>query len=168
MLHFYITRKASFTGKRVVNASCERCSAAFQYEMVRTGTGEAQAHYGLFLNAAQQKAERIAEEDLAHRLETEADLVPCPKCKWVNQDFVRRDRGVRHVWMTKAAVIVWAIVGVVALFYFLGHQSRVPRDAEWLWLIGRSLVVGAVPGCSILFLQRWLRRRVNPNRYLPV
>ena len=46
-----------------------------------------------------------ARKDLARRLERESEMVPCPKCQWVNEDLIARYRRRKYrplAWITLA------------------------------------------------------------------
>ena len=169
MIHYFGKNLTATTaGRRIEEVICEKCATQYYYELLRMGVGEASAPYYLFQNSASDRARRAAARDMAHRLDREAELVPCPSCNWVNQDLVvryRRRLYRRAPWLGLILMIAGLIAAPVAaavLTDSLGHRSSVPRVTMVL-IIALSLLC---PSC-VLWIRSLLRRRINPNETYP-
>src|SRR6185437_12238268 len=69
-----------------------------------------------------------AQRRLAKRLSTEADLVPCPKCHWINSDLVKGYR--RGVWpYVGMPIYILLVTGVLFLIMStdVGESARRAR-----------------------------------------
>jgi len=75
-------------GTRLEAVVCEKCQTSYWYELTRVSVGKAWVLYGLYEEAARRRAKMRADQNLQWRLASEAELVPCPKCRWVNQPLV--------------------------------------------------------------------------------
>src|SRR4051812_7492944 len=75
-------------GARIVSVNCENCGCDYYFELRRVGTGVGIAPYSLGQGRAEQSASERANQNIADRLEGEAELVPCPKCHWINEELV--------------------------------------------------------------------------------
>lgn len=168
MYFHWKTFTATATGRRVEAVTCGQCGCAFRYELVRTGEGRAAALYGLFQGAAQRRADRAAERDLAKRLAREAEMVPCPDCRWVNRDLIERYRrrryGVGAMWIL-LVMILCGVGGPLVMALAreqLGIRSETPRTVA-LWM----LCAGVLAPVVVSLVQGVLRRRIDPNRTYP-
>src|SRR3954464_13576384 len=83
---------STVSGRRLVSVVCEKCQTSYRYELTRQGHGSASSPYFLFADDLEDRAADRAQGNLAKRLDREAELVPCPKCYWINQDLVNRYR----------------------------------------------------------------------------
>src|SRR4051794_37994495 len=75
-------------GARVLGVICDKCGCDYFYALRRVGTGSGTAPYGIGLDQATKDAQQRAKNDLGQRLTTEAELVPCPHCAWINDELV--------------------------------------------------------------------------------
>src|SRR5688500_3352479 len=114
MFYFGKVFTATEAGRRMVSVRCEKCRTAFWYELSRVAVGRASAPYYLFQESAERRADRNAKRDLARRLEEDAELVPCPKCHWVNQELVNRYRSGLY---RRAPLLAAACMGAGVLGY---------------------------------------------------
>src|SRR5437660_1384084 len=102
--------KAQSGGKQIEAVTCEKCQTRFYYELARTGAGAATGF--LFAgDAARRRAAAAAQRNLQVRLSREAELVPCPRCQWINQELIDKCRRLRF----GAAPILGVILLVVGL-----------------------------------------------------
>src|SRR3954447_1776401 len=117
---------SSIAGKRIDTVVCEKCSTTFYYQLTRTGVGKASAPYFLGQGAAAKRAQKTAEKNLAKRLADEGEMVPCPRCNWVNFDLIQRYRlrKYRRPW----GVIGLLMFGGIAIGPMLGAAMHSPRD----------------------------------------
>jgi len=118
------TFTTSMTGEVVVQAICEQCRHGYAYRLKRQTHGEATSW--LFINeqGAREKAETQAQAELARKLSTEVDGVPCPQCGTFQTDMIPVLRLAYHGWMRGLAKFL--IFGCVAslLFYFVLSRSQ--------------------------------------------
>jgi hypothetical protein len=160
------TFTATRTGTRIVPVICEKCRTSFYYELARVGVGKGSAPYHLGQKSAADRAARAAERDLARRLERDVDLVACPKCKWVNEELVRRYRA--RMYRRAPWLIVCLVVGGLVIAPLMGALVAA--------LFGDDPVPAAVLSTMALFLLSpiWvllirsrLRHRIDPNATYP-
>lgn len=157
-MFLYVTKdfRASVAGSRTVAVECEKCGTRFEYELSRVGSGVAAAHYYTFQAWAARRAGHRAERDLARRLSREADLEPCPRCGWVNEESIRRARRQRYrvppIWAA-------AFVAVAGLFVFALYLNDIPLPKA----VGTVLAYSLPPIAIALLLRHIVRRRIDPN-----
>jgi hypothetical protein len=115
-MFFYFARhfEAGAIGSRLVAVQCDKCGCEYSFELARVGSGSAQAPYGIGTKRAARTAEERAQRDLGKRLEHDAELVPCPKCAWINEELVSRYRRGRYRGWTKFAASIF-LLGTVRL-----------------------------------------------------
>jgi hypothetical protein len=160
---------ATQAGQRVVDIRCDQCGCEYFYHLTRVGTGAATAPYYLGMDSAERRAQKQAETDLQRRLAQEADLVPCPKCNWINDDAVRKYRLGRCRQLNKLALWI-AVVGCASALMCSWPISIGPppdRAAVPYILVGGPLFFLALAGCVILF-RNFLRSQIRPNRHFPI
>jgi hypothetical protein len=123
--------QVSVTGSVRRQVTCESCGHAYNYEMSRTASG---SYHGFAWNDAegQRKALPEAQEALRQQLETECDVVPCPKCGALTREM--QEEEVSTVWSALGLAVLGAGVSVVAWFVVWNY-------AEISWLHGRSGLV---------------------------
>ncbi|MDB5292003.1 MAG: hypothetical protein JWL69_3244 [Phycisphaerales bacterium] len=160
---------ASLAGRRIEPVTCEKCGMGFYYELTRVGVGKGSAPYFIGQKSASNRAAVAAEQELARRLDGEAELVPCPKCHWVNHDLIERYRRRQYLGAPLLIVIVMvagftaAPLIAVGLTEALGYNSRVPRYA----LVAVAAVCLLSPAW-VLLIRRQLRLRIDPNTTYPL
>src|SRR5213079_1790864 len=88
-LYYGKTFEAARAGECVVGVVCDKCGCQYYYELARIGTGASTASYGIGASRASQKSHDQSEIDLRRRLGMEAELVPCPRCNWINDELVQ-------------------------------------------------------------------------------
>jgi hypothetical protein len=166
-----------YHGERIVSASvgtrlatvvCEVCGREYFYELARVGSGAETAPYYIGRERAERSAQDQAQQDLDRRLAEEAEIVPCPKCGWINDGLVAGYRLGRYRGWGKAAAgiaIVGSALSLVAV-WFLAIGPPADRGALPYVLVGGPALALAIAGL-ILFVRRWLRARIQPNRNYP-
>jgi hypothetical protein len=159
-------------GAKLVRVLCARCESEYFYQLTRVGVGASQAPYYIGVGRATRKAEKLAQDDLRKRLAREAELVPCPKCHWINDELIAGYRLVRYQFLGTLAAWVAvsaAIVGVMFLVVCLianGQAIANGKAADLVYFL-------IAPGGLLLFaglvylLQIWMRHRIQPNRDFP-
>jgi hypothetical protein len=160
---------ATQVGSIVVGVACDQCGCEYFYELTRRGSGGSEAPYGIGAASAARSAQEQAERDLRQRLALEADLVPCPKCNWINDELIRGYRLGQHQWMGTLAAGL-SIVGTASCLIAAWVISRGPlpadRDLAIKVLIGGPSIF-ALYFVGMIALRNWLRSRIQPNRNFP-
>ena len=104
MVFYYGKRfNSAFVGVRLVEVVCDKCGCEYQYKLARVGSGTAGAPYGIGSARAALSADKQARDNLNRRLAEEAELVPCPKCQWINDELVLAYRQGRYRGWTMLA-----------------------------------------------------------------
>jgi hypothetical protein len=169
MLLYYGRRyDAASVGARVVGVVCEKCGCEYFYELARVGAGAASAPYAIGSAGAERSAKQQARKDLDRRLTEEAELVPCPKCRWINEELVAGHRRGRYRGATTLAVGL-GVVGILASLagaWFVSLGPAADRGALPYFLIGGPAVSIAL-AAAVLLLRYLLRARIRPNRHHP-
>lgn len=157
-------------GAKLAEVSCEKCQTRYFYELARIGTGSEEAPFFLGGKRAAESAVKQAQADVDRRLDREAELVPCPKCHWINDELVRGYRRTRFQEFTYLAFLLGFFGTVISLLcgFFSGLQNVVPMNAaEWsFWFIkGPAWSLG---GAALLLGIQWvLRQLLQPNSRFP-
>ena len=167
-IYYGKTFESSRAGGCIVGVVCDNCGGTYYYELARIGTGAYTAHYGFGSSTASQNAQERSEIDLQRRLALEAELVPWPRCHWINDELVDGYRLGRYRGAGPLAFVVGfagSILSlVVAWFIYVGT----PQDR---WLLPYVALGGPVAflgmALTLLLLRRWLRSRIQPNRQFP-
>ncbi len=170
MLLYHGKRIDSATvGTCLVAVQCEKCGCQYYYQLARIGTGAATAHYGIGTAAATQSSQQKSQRDLKDRLSREAELVPCPKCNWINEDLVNGYRlgRCRHAGTSALAIgaIGTASSLIAAWFISIGHAGD-----RWLlpYFLFAGPMVSILASVFILVVRRWVRSRIQPNQDFPL
>lgn len=158
---------ASAECSRVKQVSCEKCRYQYFYELKREGTGTESSAYFLFQDLALDAAAEKAAQDGKRRLDSEADLVPCPNCSWINETSIAGYRKTLfRGWIEQAiwiAVIGLGICigGVCVTWGIPNHELELFSFAVLL----PTLLITFAGG--VFFGIRWLRHRIQPNSNFP-
>src|SRR4051812_32296031 len=153
MVFYYGKRfDSASVGTRLVEVVCDQCGCAYFYELARVGRGSASAPYAIGSTGAARSATEQAQRDLGQRLEEEAELVPCPKCQWINDDLVLGYRRGRYRGWTKFAAGLGLVGTVASLFgaWFLSIGPEADRGGVPSFLIGGPAVSIAMAGFLLL------------------
>ncbi len=165
-VHYHAkTINAERVGARLVRVACTRCGCEYFYKFTRIGSGSAQAPYGLGVGRATTKANQKAQKDLQRRMSSESELVPCPKCNWINEELVAgfRRGSYRKLGESAAALGVFGVILTVILGFVVASVG--PRGITWMLLIP----VGVLSLSGGMFLWRhWARGRIQPNQDHPL
>jgi hypothetical protein len=168
---FYYGReyKSALVGKRLIPVRCDRCGCEYYYELARVGSGNATAHYGIGSKRAERAAEERARLDLNRRLERDAELVPCPRCQWTNEELVERYRRNRYRGWWQAVAAVGSVGTIISLLvaWFLSLGPAADRGAVPFFLASGP-AISLTAAASILLARSWLRGRIQPNRDHPL
>ncbi len=157
------------TGARIVGVECDKCGCVYFYELARVGTGAASAPYGIGASAAARSSQKQSERDLQTRLEHEAELVPCPKCNWINEELVEGYRlgRCRRVGTLALGVAVIGTTGSLIGAWFISIGPAVDRGAIPYFLFAGPAIFASLAVIMTL-LRKWARSRIRPNRDFPL
>ena len=168
---FYFGRRSESarTGSRLIQVDCDKCGCRYFYELVRLGTGSATAPYGIGTNLAAKSAEKQSERDLEQRLAREAELVPCPNCRWINEELVRGYRKARYRPLKSLAVGVGTFGTIISLIcaWFISRGPIADRDLMLCFLYGGP-VLSIVLAAVLISIRVCLLSRIRPNRNFPL
>jgi hypothetical protein len=154
----------SAAGQRLARVECDRCGTEYFYQLSRVGTGVGVAPYYLGQGRAARLAELRAAKDLERALDRGRELVPCPKCSWINEDLVHGYRRTRYRLWGRVAfyILATAILLALTLVPLLAFGDPNALPIVTLILLGIVLLSGGTLG-----IQMWLRGRIDPNRNYP-
>ncbi len=163
-LYFGKTFTSHRVGERLVRVECERCGGEFFFQLNRIGNGSGEAPYYIGQGRAARAAERRAVKDLERRLERETELVPCPKCSWINEQLVDGYRRTRYKFLGKVASYICAAAVILALTLLPLLAFREPAAVlpVAVVLLGIVLLAGGV-----LVVRAFFRSRIRPNANYP-
>jgi hypothetical protein len=171
-MHFFYSQekfRAEHVGRRVARVECAKCGCEYFYELTRIGSGYGVAPYGLGVEDAKRSANQSSQEDLNRRLRFEAELVPCPKCNWINDELVKGYRSDKYAIVAGIGIIV-AFFGTIISLLFAWFISRGPvpdRAAVPYCLIGGPAIFLSF-GAAMILLRMGLQSRIQPNRNFPL
>lgn len=162
-------RYTSFVvGRQIEQVTCEKCQTQFCYELTRIGTGVSHSPYFLDEASAPNRAQGRAQGDMGKRLQREAEMVPCPKCGWVNEDLIKVYRKLKYRRLPWLAVAIVPVGFFAALFLGAGLARVFGGDSDVPWMSRLALLIVCLSSPAWIFLLRgWLRRRIDPNRTYP-
>jgi hypothetical protein len=156
---------AERVGGRIVRVQCTRCGCEYFFQFTRIGVGKSEAPYGLGVDRATRKANERAQKDLDRRLASEAELVPCPKCNWINEELIagyRRGSYYKLGYAARLIAVFGVVIGVV-IEAILGVLE--PGLLVYFLLVPASVFL--LSG-GVLVLRQWLRGRIQPNADHPL
>jgi hypothetical protein len=160
---------ASSVGARLDEVACDQCGTKYFYELLRIGSGEGTAPYGIGKGGAERSANAGSKRDLGKRLDGEAELVPCPKCQWINNHLIEGyRRGMYRAALTNAigvGFVIACVTGIIAGVFSMGPAADRDGIVSILaWGLSISL---AIPG-FVFGVRHLLRQRIQPNREYPL
>jgi len=100
---------------------CEECDADYVYQLTRSGEGIGNSVYFLDESGAKNRAERKAKEQLAKKMRTAVDAIPCPECGHYQDHMIPRARFERS--------FLWLLLGggtlvLTIVLMILGAETR--------------------------------------------
>ncbi len=159
---------AEYFGETTVRIECNNCGCEYFYELRRVGAGSEVAPYSVGGTRASRSAVAQSERDLSRRLASEAELVPCPRCNWINQDLVRGYRSGRFQKLTTTAFCI-GFFGTVGSLIAAWAVSRGPAADHKLlpYLIVGGPALSLSVAAVFVLLRVGLRSLIRPNRHFP-
>src|SRR5436190_1562141 len=151
---------ATEAGSVIKEVNCEKCRQRYFYEMKRSAEGSASAPYMLGQEHAAGSAQDLAKKRLIKKLETEEELVACPKCGHTQESMVKSVRNRAYRPLKIASVVIPLVgLGYVAAGYTLKDDRRnPPKESDPNWLL-----IAAI-GCVVLFAVLTLVRQMLLSR----
>ena len=156
-------------GDRLVQVHCDKCRCPYFYELARIGSGSATAPYGVGTTSAARSAEKQSQRDLRERLAIEAELVPCPKCNWINEELVQgyRQSRYRRAGLIAIGVGLLGTIGSLISAWFISIGPAADRGALPYCLFGGPALFVSL-ALILILLRSWVRSRIQPNRNFPL
>lgn len=160
---------ARLAGRKVKQVCCEKCQTQFCYELTREVKGVGSAPYFLMQGRAQRQAVERATVALEKALEVGQEVVPCPKCHWVNQRLAQTY--LKQIMPSTIGRILLALaIGFSVMMLLPLPIAYLPGDQIGLAAILMLLTFLATAASPIWFVlrRRKLRRRLDPNANFPM
>lgn len=160
--------RATTAGHRLKHVVCDQCNTEYWYFLSRFGAGEASSFIFSSDTAAAGRALEAARGNLVHRLDREAELVPCPHCHWISESLVSfaRRRKYRFAWVISLVLLIAAGLAFFIVSTVAESNPRTPSNDPTIlaWEVAGGFVAGAI---AVFPIRSWLRSRINPNRNFP-
>lgn len=86
--------------------TCKKCGHGYGYWMTRTGSSTNTAWFLIGRDSAQSRSSREAEGEVARRLRTEHDPVPCPECGHYQKKMIRPARDEKFGWVFRLGLLL--------------------------------------------------------------
>src|SRR6185295_16905771 len=67
---------------------CEKCGAAYYYDLARVGVGKTLGIYGIDAQKQQITANENSRRSVLDHLEHDVEPVACPKCGWLQAEMI--------------------------------------------------------------------------------
>ncbi len=169
MLFYFGQRFDSATaGTRLVGVECDQCATRYFFELARVGTASAAAPYGLGSDTAADIASAGSQTELQERLASEAELVPCPACHWINEELVSGYRQSRYRAVLPLAFFI-AVAGLAASFMSALFVWNGPQVDHWLlpWFLAGGTSISLAIFGLLQLVRNIARSRIRPNREFP-
>ena len=157
---------STMEGGRLVPVVCDQCRTNFFYQLNREGTGKGSAVMFVGQQGAYDRSQRAAQSNLQKRLASEVELVPCPKCHWVNETAIAQYR--KQMYRDAPRLIVFvAVVAFVGSTLALGLLPDVVGGRAAAILSMLLMLASLTSPVWILVGRHVLRKRLDPNRLYP-
>jgi hypothetical protein len=132
------------TGEVAKFVTCKKCGHGYGYWMKRVGTGSNTSWFLIGRDSAQSRSSRDAEGELAERLRTEHDPVPCPECGHYQKRMLGPAREEKYGWVFVAGIVGGLAVG--GGFMFLGTALTILGGGEkWVAAVKQAVLGMACP-----------------------
>jgi hypothetical protein len=168
MIHVAIHMiSVTLRGGRLESVTCEKCQTRFLYVLGRMGVGTT-AISPFFQQRPIQRARSAAQKDLRKRLASEAELVPCPVCHWINQEAIEKCRHARYrraPWLIGVLLIAVPVVAMIADPFIPAEWGKHGPAPALPTVV--AIVACLIAAALVLPVRRQLRQRLDPNRGFP-
>lgn len=166
-VYIWTEHTASATSTRLVEVHCAKCDCTYFYELTREGAGSEVSAYFLFQQRARESAVAKAREDAKRRLASEAELVPCPSCHWINEELIEGYRRTRYRgWIERS---IWmAVFGLGFCALQVSVRAGIPgHTGEVILFAGVVPVFLILAVTGVFLLVRTMRNHIQPNARYP-
>jgi hypothetical protein len=147
--------------------TCKKCGHGYGYWMTRRGSSSNTSWFLIGRDSARNRSGREAEGEVARRLRTEHDPVPCPECGHYQKRMIEPAREEKYGWILPVGILLGIVggAGVVALWLALtvfGGRER------WMERVRNSVLAMACPAAvgipvAALGVKSSLAWRYRPN-----
>jgi hypothetical protein len=159
-IFFWRKHAATASAKAVRAVSCEECGTDYVYEVERAAVGHGLSIYALDEDGAARRAQEEARTEVQRRLESEIEVVPCPKCGRVQSHMVPLARRAYLRWVDTAGWVVLLLAFAVACLNVAMDSGAPPRRLLFAWpWVAAALAVGPV----LIVLRLALAAAHDPN-----
>ncbi|MBN9520549.1 hypothetical protein J0H58_18825 [bacterium] len=155
------------TGEVAKFVTCKKCGHGYGYWMRRVGTGSNTSWFLIGRDSAQGRSGREAEGELAERLRTEHDPVPCPECGHYQKKMIEPAREEKYGWVFVAGIVGGLLAGGGC--FLLGSALAVlggpDKWAHWLsrTVLGLMCPAAVCIPAAAYGLKGLLTHRYDPN-----
>ncbi len=159
-IFFWHRHTVALSGRAARPITCEECGTAYPYEMERAGVGHGWSLYAIGVDGAERRAGERARGRLAEKLGREQDVVPCPKCGWIQSGMVPVAKRDHLRWLDTAG---WLVVFLAMTVGFLNAATGFgdPHGSPPVpWPIAASC---AAVGLFLILLRHALAAQHDPN-----
>ncbi len=162
-----VERSVTLAGECRKTFVCELCELPFEYDHRRhVVVKENFFSFSLTERSAFAKLRSRAEKKLESRLQRELEIVPCPRCGWVQSAMTAyRRRTAFSVLKTLSYVSVFGGIGMSAVFWVVAFKDRIAEPGYWFFasMFAQLGIFGTI---ALWLLRRLLLRSTDPNRKL--
>lgn len=155
------------TGEVAKFVTCKKCGHGYGYWMKRVGTGSNTSWFLIGRESAQNRSGRDAAGELAERLRTEHDPVPCPECGHYPKRMIEPAREEKYGWIFPVGILAGVLAG--GGFMLLGTALTIlGGGGKWVDTV-RSAVLGMACPAAVCVpaaaygLKGLLAHRYDPN-----
>lgn len=159
---FVLWTRCAATAKGTVQklVTCEACGAEYSYALERETLGHGLSLYAFDLESAQRRAQERARTRLAKRLARDHDVVPCPKCGWIQANMMRIEKRDHARWMDTAG---WFIVSLAVAAACLNAAMGTGAPHRRVLLPWPAVLTIAALGAVLVAVRHGLAAAYDPN-----
>lgn len=157
------------TGRKLKPVRCENCGHQYVYMLKRQASGGASALEGRELGA-EDKARTMAQSILDRKMKGAVDLVPCPKCGWVQERMIpvaRRQHLAWMLWLGAALGALFFPIGGIGLAVGVASQfapNFADRAPTWQLILFAGLLCLGLVGLGLVFAKWIFAAGFDPNQ----
>jgi hypothetical protein len=147
--------------------TCKKCGCEYGYWMKRSVSSSNTSWFLIGRDSARNRSTREAEGELAERLRTEHDPVPCPKCGHYQKNMWPAAREEKYSWMLFVGIMAGLVLA--AMIMACGEiVSRLGGDNRLMKQLSRTIGGMACPALIVVpilahLLKKKLMARYDPN-----
>lgn len=147
--------------------TCKKCGCEYGYWMKRSVSSSNTSWFLIGRDSARNRSTRDAEAELAERLRTEHDAVPCPQCGHYQKNMWPAAREAKYSWVLAVGIVV-GILLAASIMASGEIVSRLGGDNRFVKQVSRSIGGMACPALILVpvlayVLKTKLKARYDPN-----